>query len=198
MLRIGIQIRVGDFVFSNPDKANQVQLEDYMPYFECAQQIQKHRRTQATKQVLWYLVSDSQRLKELAVDKFGAELLVTSTAAPSRHVICAKDTGRTDCGKEAREEMAGSLAAAAADMMGLAETDYIVLTRKSGFGKVAAWLNPRWHHVWWIPAVGEKGKKRADKEEGKEEGKEGDKPAVACGPKDYVHLETMADMWSGL
>jgi len=46
--------------------------------------------------------------------------------------------------------MAESLAAAAADMMGLAETDDSILTRQSGFGKVAAWLNMRWHKVWWL------------------------------------------------
>ncbi len=174
VLRIGIQIRVGDFVFNKPGKANQLKLADYMSYFDCAKEIQNHRRTHATKKVLWYLVSDSQRLKELALERFGPDLLVTSTE-PSRHVICAKD-GLTDCSEA--DEMADSLAAAAADMMGLAETDYIVLTRKSGFGKVAAWLNMRWHNVWWL-TPGEENRK-------------------VCGPRSYVGLEFMADKWSGL
>ena len=174
VLRIGIQIRVGDFVFNKPGKAQALQLQDYMSYFDCAREIEKHKRTNKTSKVVWYLVSDSQRLKELALDKFGPDLLVTSTEA-SRHVICAKD-GLTDCSES--DDMADSLAAAAADMMGLAETDYIVLTRKSGFGKVAAWLNMRWHNVWWL-VPGEP------------------KPKV-CGPRAYVQLEHMADKWSGL
>ena len=174
VLRIGIQIRVGDFVFNAPGKAQALQLKDYMAYFDCAREIENHKRTVKTSKVLWYLVSDSQRLKELALDEFGPDLLVTSTE-PSRHVLCVKD-GLTDCNE--RDDMADSLAAAAADMMGLAETDYIILTHKSGFGKVAAWLNMRWHNVWWL-APGEP------------------KPSV-CGPRAYVQLEQMADKWSGL
>ncbi|EWM20209.1 hypothetical protein Naga_100946g2 [Nannochloropsis gaditana] len=117
-----------------------------MSYFQCAREIEHHKRTPETTKVVWYLVSDSLRLKELALMKFGQDLVVTSTE-PSRHVLCAKD-GLTDCNESG--EMAESLAAAAADMMGLAETDYIILTRQSGFGKVAAWLNMRWHNVWWL------------------------------------------------
>jgi len=73
-------------------------------------------------------------------------LFYTSTE-PSRHVLYAKNwlTDYIESG-----EMAESLAAAAADMMGLAETDDSILTRQSGFGKVAAWLNMRWHKVWWL------------------------------------------------
>jgi hypothetical protein len=173
-LRIGIQIRVGDFVFNQPGKAERLSLDDYMSYFQCAREIEHHKRTPETTKVVWYLVSDSLRLKELALEKFGQELVVTSTE-PSRHVLCAKD-GLTDCNESG--EMAESLAAAAADMMGLAETDYIILTRQSGFGKVAAWLNMRWHNVWWLSP--------------------GEPQMHPCGARSYVQLEDMADKWSGL
>lgn len=57
-LKVGIQIRVGDWVFKNISAEAQLQLQDFRSYFECAEQIQAHKKqsdsTKVSKvQTLW-------------------------------------------------------------------------------------------------------------------------------------------------
>jgi hypothetical protein len=83
ILRIGIQIRVEHRAYRS--HADDVLFKDYMPYFDCARTIERHKRTSETTKVVWYLVSDSQRPKEKALERYGPDLLVTSTQ-PNTHV----------------------------------------------------------------------------------------------------------------
>jgi hypothetical protein len=50
-LRIGIQIRVGDFIFQSKAREQSLQLENYMAYFDCAQQIENHQRGNEDRKV---------------------------------------------------------------------------------------------------------------------------------------------------
>ncbi|TFJ81195.1 hypothetical protein NSK_007463 [Nannochloropsis salina CCMP1776] len=170
VLRIGIQIRVGDRVYRS--HTDDVQFEDYMPYFDCARTIERHKRTSETTKVVWYLVSDSQRLKEKALERFGPDLLVTSTQ-PNTHVA---HTQPKDL-EEADKIMTG-LGSAAADMLGLAESDYFVVTQNSGFGRIGALLSGRWNHIWSLSSESNE--------------------RLMCRPADYVRLEDMASTWSGV
>ena len=52
VLRIGIQIRVGDDVLNTPNNAPGVRLDDYMSYFDCARQIEGHAKPSPDTKVL--------------------------------------------------------------------------------------------------------------------------------------------------
>ena len=95
--------------------------------------------------MLWYLISDSARLRQLALERFGADKLVTQTAA-AHHIVC----GKTDKCKDTDEaQQNAALTAAAGDMLSLSLTDFQVLTDRSGFGKVASAIGMGWHTVWF-------------------------------------------------
>lgn len=96
-------------------------------------------------QILWYLISDSARLRQLALERFGPDKLITQTAA-AHHIVC----GKTDKCKDTDEEQQNAaLTAAAGDMLSLSMTDFHVLTDRSGFGKVASAIGMGWHTVWF-------------------------------------------------
>lgn len=50
-LKIGIQIRVGDFIFKSKAREQGLKLEDYKRYFECAEQIENHQRGHPDRKV---------------------------------------------------------------------------------------------------------------------------------------------------
>lgn len=50
-LRIGIQIRVGDFIFKSKAREQELKLENYMAYFNCAEQIENHQRGHPDRKV---------------------------------------------------------------------------------------------------------------------------------------------------
>lgn len=105
----------------------------------------RNPRANQTNQVLWYLISDSARLRQLALERFGADKLVTQTAA-AHHIVC----GKTDKCKDTDEaQQNAALTAAAGDMLSLSLTDFQVLTDRSGFGKVASAIGMGWHTVWF-------------------------------------------------
>lgn len=174
LLRIGIQIRVGDTVYNASAKPEDIRLQDYKSFFDCALQIQEHRRTAPTTRIVWYLLSDSHRLKQLALEEFGRDVLVTDTT-PNKHVVTSINGGNPNLDNE----RADTLVKAAADMLSFAEMDYFVLSQKSGFGKVGAMLSNRWHNVWWLNPQDHRNR------------------TPSCGPKSYVKLSDLAGKWSG-
>eukprot|EP01035_Chromulina_nebulosa_P025064 gene25064-32683_t len=79
VLKITIQIRVGDSSLSSPDsKAN---VDHYSAFFSCAEQIEAfateeaNRKNQPYEKVLWFLASDSKALRSAAVERYGAKIL---------------------------------------------------------------------------------------------------------------------------
>ena len=78
ILKIGIAVRVGDEVFGGSDKREQHD-EAYLwsiaePYFDCASQIEA-TRAQPGQRVLIYLISESLKLRQLAKERLGDEIL---------------------------------------------------------------------------------------------------------------------------
>lgn len=141
VVRIGIQIRAGDWTFDEEEE-QELKLSPYMPFFDCARQIEDFAKPAADSPVLWYLISDSTRVRTKALKRFGADKLVTLTTE-HKHVAC----NVVDC---ARHNQTQALVDAVGDILSLSKTDYFVLTQKSGFGKVAASLAiDRWHNVYW-------------------------------------------------
>lgn len=93
-------------------------------------------------QVIWYLISDSKALREQAQQRFGDK--VWTQTHEVKHMSCGKFD---HCD---HWNQTSTIAEAAADMLSLAQADALVLTQKSGFGKVAAWTRiDKWHHIWW-------------------------------------------------
>jgi len=137
--------------------------------------------------VLWYLVSDSSRLRQLALERFGADKLVTATAA-AHHIVCGKSD---KCNEVDEAQQNGALTAAAGDMLSLSLTDFQVLTDRSGFGKVASAIGMGWHTVWFgggypVHRKGMAKTKRA---------KQAKNVTAHCGPKRFVAYEKLADKY---
>lgn len=145
VVRIGIQIRAGDWTFDKEEEQD-LKFAPYTPFFDCARQIEAFAKPHKDSPVVWYLISDSARVRKKALKRFGPEKLVTLTRE-HKHVAC----NVVDC---ARFNQTQALVDAVGDILSLAQTDYQVLTQKSGFGKVAASLAiDQWHNVYWPGAL---------------------------------------------
>lgn len=145
VVRIGIQIRAGDWTFDEKEE-QELKFAPYAPFFDCARQIEGFAKVTPDTPVVWYLVSDSARVRKKALKRFGQDKLVTLTRE-HKHVAC----NVVDC---ARFNQTQALVDAVGDILSLAQTDYQVLTQKSGFGKVAASLAiDHWHNVYWPGAL---------------------------------------------
>lgn len=83
--------------------------------------------------MLWYLISDSARLRQLALEHFGADKLVTQTQE-AHHIVCGKSA---KCKDTDDAEQALALTAAAGDMLTLSTTDFQVWCAR-GEGGVCA------------------------------------------------------------
>ncbi len=142
VLRIGIQIRAGDWTFDEAAREQELEIPRYMPFFDCARQLEAFAKPSPDSQVLWYLISDSARLRAEALARYGLHKVVTLTKAHA-HVAC----NVVDCH---RHNQTQALLDAVGDLLSLAKTDYQILTQKSGFGKVAvSLLIDQWHNVYW-------------------------------------------------
>ena len=136
--------------------------------------------------MIWYLISDSKSLREQALKKFGPAKLWTQTTE-HRHMSCGKFH---HCDQW---NGTSTIADAAADMLSLAQADALVLTQKSGFGKVAAWTQTdKWHQIWWPDRPVGKGTSH------NQDRKQIVGTRIKCTANNYVKTEDMADGWSGI
>jgi hypothetical protein len=128
---IGIHIRTGDgYLF---DQSRSPLLRDFESFFTCAQQIESSFMNNiSTKDIVWYLASDSAPLKEAAQQAFPTKI-VTSTGPLMHSTLSGSDT------PESARRNAFVLAAAEMHMLGAAE--YRVISLKSGFGRLSAFLS---------------------------------------------------------
>jgi hypothetical protein len=154
VLKVGIQIRLGDGVFKGAEKEQpaEVTLKAGKEWFECAQLVEKHYAAPGQK-VLWYLNSDSQQLRKAAKTVYG-DKLITDDELKMTHPDCHQDkpkgansSSTTDCEQAAMDEaLQHSLGA----MLTFSMTDYHVITKGSGFGRLGAWLSGRWGNIFNI------------------------------------------------
>jgi hypothetical protein len=125
VLKIGIQVRVGDHAFqmaADPDAL----VNTYQAYFKCAQQLEQSYM-QPQQQVVWLLVSDSPVLRTGAARRFGSKLL-TASGLKLEH---------SSHGNAAKTSLEGFLASIAENwVFGL--TDFQVVSEESAYGKTAA------------------------------------------------------------
>lgn len=142
-LKIGINVRVGDHVFQGEDDNNMAAvLRSAAGYFDCAQKIEDVFALPG-QPVIWYLMSDSRVLREGAVQRFGSKLL-TAINLQMVHPDC--QTHNPDACDHTK--MAQSMQHSIGQLLTFSLTDYQVVARDSGFGRLGAWLSGRWSSLY--------------------------------------------------
>ncbi|KAI5475246.1 putative glycosyltransferase [Pseudohyphozyma bogoriensis] len=124
---ISIQIRTGDASMHKPEVEEANTVEKYKHYFKCAEQVAKSRARKDQK-VVYYLLSDSNHLKADALAKFPDRVVTTGLGAS--HPL--EDDGV----KKETFAVAHSLQDAIADSWVQESADVMIITDRSGFGKL--------------------------------------------------------------
>lgn len=183
VLRIGIQIRTSSYsdaaFFDKEKAAEQLHMSFWDAWFECAQQIEDDNVV-ANRQVLWYLLSDSQPLREFAKEKFGDKLLVT---IPGTGMALGHSTWGAD-------DPYQSFISAAGENWLFGMTDYQVVTGASYVGKVGALRSMGWHNLYslWVQ----------EKDNVSSVARFSNLQSRQCGKRDYEHLEDVSARWFGI
>ena len=136
-LRIAIQIRVGDDVFTLDD----YHVQNFSHFFSCAAEIEKHRRRPWHTRVIWYLTSDSLSVRREAKQLYGEKLL-TNTRSQALHTECAS-YNKSVCSRGVLKE---AFQSAVADIYLMTKAQYHVVSCGSGFGNYGAWLSGEVSH----------------------------------------------------
>eukprot|EP00906_Rhabdomonas_costata_P004702 RCo006956 len=137
-LRIGIQIRIGDVVFTSRDNFH---VKDYAHFFDCAAQIEQDRRKPWHTRVVWYFASDSLSLRREAKKLYGSKL-ITNTHTPAVHTECTTHNAST-CDRSVLRE---AFQTVAAEIYVMSKAQYHVLTSSGGIGQMGAWLSGEISH----------------------------------------------------
>ena len=141
VLKISIQVRVGDWAWA--DKDHQTTTKNFKYFFRCARAIEAWAMAKGNySDVKWYLATESMPLRQAAVKAWG-DKVVTSLNTTIEH--SAKESSVCNGGADADHKAAvgcdvtdpGFLAAAAEWWM-IGYADYHVVTRWSGYGRSGA------------------------------------------------------------
>ena len=173
VLKIAIQIRAGDAnLLANKDTADGAH---FQAYFKCAQEIEEWAKKSPSQRVLWYLTTDSRRIREYAVARFGAEKVLTSLSTTIEHSSKEASTG---CSNNCTVSNTGFMHAAAEWWM-IGACHYHVITLNSGYGRSAAARSLRRNSIYTV---------REDRKH----------PMKVCNNTTYTDLEQLSYDWSGL
>lgn len=147
VLKIGIQIRLGDGVFRGADKEQPPEetLKVGADWFECAKHLEKAYAAPGQK-VVWYLNSDSQQVRKAAKAVYG-DKLITDDELMMTHPDCHQGKEKSACEQAA---MDSALQHSLGAMLTFSMTDYHIITKSSGFGRLGAWLSGRWGNIYQI------------------------------------------------
>ena len=147
VLKISINVRVGDSVFDPAYDDLTTTLLPYEPFFNCALQIEEFARL-PNQRVVWYFTSDSLRLRQLVKQKYGDKVL-TEEKLRYVHGDCG-DFAAKRYGNCTREAHDFSIRMAAGQIYAMSMCDYHVVSLMSGFGRFAAVLSHYWHNVYQV------------------------------------------------
>ena len=136
-LKIGIHVRVGDAEFAAPHDIvkGRVQIEKFLAYFRCAQEIENSRKKE-NQTVIWYVISDSLSIRLAAQERFGSKVLIDKLRAS--HLDC--NHVATSCKEHAQNV---SMQLAVGEMLAFSLADVHVYGKDSGYGRSGAWLSVR-------------------------------------------------------
>jgi hypothetical protein len=143
LLSIGVQIREGDQVMKDPLEPSgyQITLDDTrMRFVDCADTIENHLAiiSQGTRQIIWYLISDSIETRKKVKGLLGDKILVNlrdEIIHSRQYALKRSGLKGTD---ETEQEVLGALRWAAAENWLFALTDYQVFSGWSGYARIAA------------------------------------------------------------
>eukprot|EP01036_Dinobryon_divergens_P031872 gene31872-41357_t len=131
VLKIGIQVRVGDWYWSNTQHTVDLDKQFYM-FFDCAEQIEAFVKLERNfSRVVWYLLTESMPLR------YGSKVITalnTTTEHSSKEKHICKEANCT--------VSVSGFQTAAAEWWLFALADYHVISRHSGFGRSAAMRAP--------------------------------------------------------
>jgi hypothetical protein len=154
VLRIGINVRLGDAVFRQQHESlGDSQLAVAAPYFECAEILEKAFAV-AGQKVLWYLTADAMPLRVAAKAKYGAKLL-TDTTTVTQHPDCWSHNPES-CNKAAMDL---SIQHAIGQLSTFSMADFHIMPKESGFARLGAWMSGKYDNLfefdvtekWGIP-----------------------------------------------
>eukprot|EP00775_Hariotina_reticulata_P006113 gene6113-6352_t len=149
LLSIGIQVRTGDDTLKRQQTLEEGKslLKKYQAFFTCAQRIEATYAA-AGQKVIWFLNSDSLALRQAAHQEYGVKLL-TETISPAVHIDCSNQFNRnlSRC-DSAWADVAMQDAVGA--MLTFSMTNYHIISKKSGFGKLPAWMSGRSQHLFEV------------------------------------------------
>eukprot|EP01036_Dinobryon_divergens_P032402 gene32402-41978_t len=189
VLKIGIQIRIGDDSWGDHHRDGVEDLAHYMPYFKCARQIEKfalHGRDSNWTSSLWYILTESVSLRRAIKRSF---------QRPQRRIVAATEEGlvvehsskeigvcRPTCAHSSTVSERGFQTAAAEWwLMGLA--DYHVITEASGYGRTASMRAMKPKSIYTVPPYDPQQAKRM---------------RVNCWRNDFTPLWKLSSDWSGI
>eukprot|EP00882_Tetradesmus_deserticola_P028042 GHRQ01031215.1.p1 GENE.GHRQ01031215.1~~GHRQ01031215.1.p1 ORF type:complete len:175 (-),score=36.20 GHRQ01031215.1:158-682(-) len=143
-----VQVRFGDKLMNSDDEHGTATLLDLAaPFFDCATQIEAAMAVPGQK-IIWYLLSDNGSFRRAAKKRYGEKLL-TDTTLQAMHTDCKRNSDPTLCSEST---MNVALQHSIGSMLAFSLADYHVMSRKSGFGRLGAWLSGRWanmHEIAW-------------------------------------------------
>lgn len=156
-LRIGLQIRTGDDAFFTPGAVGPFGTQRTLDAFAaCASDAEAAWRASEAQPVVWFVVSDSA-----AVRRRMAELFPRKAVSPlglNLNHSCPGGLNRapgwrwalTQCDRANASDPTNPAAVSAAEQWLLAECDVFVLSRHSGFGRLAAARSLRWGSTYYL------------------------------------------------
>ena len=146
------------------------------PYIDCASQIEA-TRAQPGQRVLIYFISESLKWRQLAKEKLGDKIL-TDVSTRYDHPDDVHNRNITVSGPASKKKaLDRAMQHAVGQVLAFSMADFHVFTSQSGFGRLGAWLNFGWHHLYAIGGNGERRK---------------------CGLDDYDLLRDDSVKWAGM
>jgi hypothetical protein len=148
VLRIGIQVRLGDDVFkAQASNHAEAQFALASPYFKCAETIEQAFAAPGQK-VLWFLMSDALPLRAAAKQRYGAKLL-TDTSTVTQHADC-KSFNPGACSKDAMDT---AIQHSIGQLLTFSLADFHIMSKESGFGRMGAWMAGRYDNLFEFDVV---------------------------------------------
>jgi hypothetical protein len=146
VLKISINIRVGDSVFDPNNDANTA-LSTFESYFSCASTIESFARL-PNQRVIWYVTSDSLHLRQLVKQRYGEKIL-TQEKLQYVHGDCGDSNSKRhgNCTKQSQDF---SIQMSVGQIYAMSMCDYHVVSVVSGFGRFATLLSHFWHNVYQV------------------------------------------------
>ena len=169
VLKIAIQIRAGDAILLK----DTAEAAHYSSFFKCAEEIEQWAKKPGQR-VMWYLATDSRRVREYATTRYGEKLL-SPLNIKIEHSSKEQNTG---CSANCSVSHTGFQHAAAEWWM-LGAADYFVITLNSGYGRSAAMRSLRSNSIYTV---------REDRKH----------PMRVCDNTTFTDLENLSYDWSGI